>query len=56
MVSDAERRVLAAIEAEFEPTIARIQAAVQRPSITGQEGLVQDLMDSVEYDAFLQTL
>lgn len=44
MVSDVERRVLAAIEAEFEPTIARIQAAVQRPSITGKEGLVQDLM------------
>ena len=44
MFSDLEQRVLAAVEAEFEPTIARIQAAVQRPSITGQEGLVQDLM------------
>ncbi len=42
--SAVEQRVLAAVEAEFEPTIARIQAAVQRPSITGYEGRVQDLM------------
>jgi acetylornithine deacetylase len=42
--SDIERRVLDAVDAEVDATIARIQAAVQRPSITGQEGLVQDLM------------
>ncbi|MHB8646603.1 MAG: hypothetical protein ACYDAR_12515 [Thermomicrobiales bacterium] len=44
MLSDTERRVLDAVEAEFEPTVARIQAAVQRPSITGYEGRVQGLM------------
>jgi len=42
--SEIERRVLAAVEAEFEPTVARIQVAVQRESITGHEGRVQDLM------------
>jgi len=42
--SEIEQRVIEAVEAEFEPTIARIQAAVQRPSITGHEGRVQDVM------------
>ena len=44
MRTETERRVLAAVDAEIETTIAQIQAAVRRPSITGVEGLVQDLM------------
>ncbi len=48
--SDIEARVLRAVEAEFEPTIARIQAAVQRDSITGYEGRVQDLMAAMLRD------
>lgn len=44
MLSETERRVLDAVDAEFEPTVARIQVAVRRPSITGAEGSVQDLM------------
>src|SRR5947209_6851058 len=50
MLTEIEQRVLDAIESEFEPTLARIQAAVQRPSITGQEGVVQDLMADILRD------
>src|SRR5690242_5659295 len=46
MTTEHERRVLAAIDTEFESTIALIQAAVQRPSITGNEGIVQDLVEA----------
>lgn len=44
MITETERRVLAAVDAEFEPTVARLQAAIARPSITGREGVVQDLI------------
>ncbi len=44
MATDTETRVLAAVDAEFEPTVALIQEAVRRPSITGHEGVVQDLI------------
>lgn len=44
MTTAIERRVRAAVAAEFEPTVALIQAAVRRPSITGHEGVVQDLI------------
>jgi acetylornithine deacetylase len=47
MTTDLEKRVLAAVEAEAEATIALIQAAVQRPSITGHEGVVQDLIADI---------
>ena len=44
MATNHETRILAAVDAEFEQTIALVQAAVQRPSITGREGVVQDLI------------
>jgi len=43
-VSLVEQRVLDAVDLAFEPTVAHIQDAVRRPSITGQEGVVQGLM------------
>lgn len=49
-LTEIERRVLDAVDAEFEPTIARVQEAVRRPSITGAEGVVQDYIAAVLRD------
>ncbi len=50
VLSPTEQRVLEAVDATFEATVAQIQDAVRRPSITGEEGVVQDVMASLLRD------
>lgn len=50
MLTPTEQRVLDAVDAEFEATVARIQEAVRRPSVTGDEGVVQEVMAAMLRD------
>ncbi len=50
MLTPTEQRVLDAVDAEYETTIAQIIAAVNCPSITGHEGVVQEVMAAMLRD------
>lgn len=49
-LTEIERCVLDAADAAFAPTLTRIQEAVRRPSVTGNEGVVQGYIADVLRD------